>query len=70
VLPDDTTHSLYRRTADLELAVFKTGVELILAGDMVRKRQKGAGSYHTKKDRERIFHAATTDETQVIGRIP
>lgn len=68
ILPEDTAHSLYQRTADLEVQVFKVGMASFLEGDRTRIPQQGRGSYHRKKDLDLLVRALTTRDTEVVSR--
>ena len=61
----DTAHSLYAKTADAEVRVFKVGMEMILAGDMRKLPQTGKGSIHRKRDFQRLVNAMTTSDCKV-----
>lgn len=64
--PDCTTDSLYKLTARHEIEVFDQALELIQRGRFPAYKQVGAGSFHQKKDFERILRAATTNKTKVL----
>ena len=64
--PEDTAHTLYQRTADAEVRVFKLGMEMILAGNLRRIPQPAGGSIHRKRDFDRLVRAMTTSDCKVI----
>lgn len=64
--PEDTAHSLYQKTADAEVRVFKTGMEMILSGYLRKIPQAAAGSIHRKRDFDRLVKAVTTSDCRVI----
>lgn len=66
VEPEDTAHTLYQRTADAEVRVFKLGMEMILAGNLRRIPQPAGGSIHRKRDFDRLVRAMTTSDCKVI----
>lgn len=68
ILPTDTADSLYQRTADLEVEVFKHGMKFFLEGDRTRIPQTGRGSFHNKKDLELMKRALTTNDLRVVSR--
>lgn len=65
---DETADALYTRTADLEVEVFKQGMENILRGQRWGLEQKGKGSYHSKGDFDRLIRAVSTRDYQVVKR--
>lgn len=63
--PDDTAESLYQRTADVEVEIFKIGMDMILSGNPRKLAQIGEGTFHYKRDFERLMRAMTTRDTKV-----
>lgn len=68
ILPTDTADSLYQRTADLEVEVFKHGMTFFLEGDRTRIPQTGRGSFHRKRDLLLLERALTTSDRKVVKR--
>ena len=66
VRPYDTTDTLYKRTAELEVKLFGFALEEFMAGNRVRIPQVGNGTRHYKKDFERLERAMTTNRCRVI----
>ena len=66
IADDDTADTLYQKTADAEVRVFEAGMKMILAGDDRRWPQVDAGSFHKKKDFDRLVRALTTSDCKVI----
>ena len=64
--PTCTTDTLYRLTVDLELKVFDKALEMIQHGRFPAEKQSKGGSFHNKRDFERILRAATTNKTKVL----
>ena len=64
----DTADELYRRTANVEVEVFREGMSMILAGDYRKLQQIGKGSFHKKKDFERLMRALTTSDSFVVRK--
>ena len=65
ILPDETADQLYKRTADLEVSVFTVGMKMILQGERRRLPQVGKGTFHRKKDFDRLARALTTSDCKV-----
>lgn len=65
---DETADALYTRTADLEVEVFRQGMENIMRGQRWGLEQKGQGSYHAKSDFDRLVRAVSTRDYQVVKR--
>ena len=63
ITPNDTTDSLYQRTVECEVAVFKAAMGLLLGGARTRIRQRAKGTCHSKDDFNRLLRAMTTDKT-------
>lgn len=68
ILPEDTADSLYKRTADLEVEVFRVGISHFLEGDRTRIPQQGRGSFHRKRDLEFLKRGLTTSDMEVVCR--
>ena len=66
MIPGETAHELYQRTADLEVKVFRTSVMRLLDGCRTRIPQIGKGSWHTKKDFDLLTRAVNTSDCRVI----
>ena len=64
----DTANELYQRTANVEVEIFKIGMDMILCGDMRKLPQQPGGSLHKKKDFERLLRAVTTSDTFVVRK--
>jgi methionyl-tRNA formyltransferase len=69
VEPYETADQLYKRTADAEVRVFKTGMELLLAGNYRRYPQPQGGTLHYKKDFDRLVRAMTTSDCKVVREV-
>lgn len=63
---DETADHLYKRTVELEVEVFRVGLELLLAGNYRRTPQPKGGTIHYKRDFDRLVHAMTTSDCRVI----
>jgi methionyl-tRNA formyltransferase len=64
--PADTADSLYQKTADLEVKVFRAGMELLLKGLHIKKPQAQYGGVtHKKRDFERLVRAVSTSDCKV-----
>lgn len=66
VEPTDTTESLYEKTAEVELDIFKIGMDMILSGNLRKIPQPMGGSFHYKRDFDRLVRALTTSDCKVI----
>ena len=66
ILEGETAHQLYQRTVHLEAEVFTESMTRILAGDRTRTPQKGNGSFHRKKEFDRLVLALTTSDCHVV----
>lgn len=66
VEPDDTAESLYQRTAEIEVEIFKIGMDMILTGNPRKLPQMKGGSFHKKKDFDRLCRAVTTSDCKVL----
>lgn len=66
ILIEDTTDSLYKKTVETELIVFKKTIQLILDKNFIRNKQIGFGSFHKKSDFKKIIRAANTSNLQVV----
>lgn len=62
----DTAEMLYQKTAAVELEVFKVGMDMILTGNLRKIQQPQGGSFHLKKDFQRLIRAVTTSDCKVI----
>lgn len=76
LLPDETAHELYQRTADLEVKLFKKAMSYIANYGYVSNLSMGyvhegyghEGSYHSKADFQRLVRAVSTRDYQVVKR--
>ena len=66
ILPHDTADSLYKRTADLEVRVFRHGMIALQSGDRQRVPQQAGGSLHFKSEFDRLVRAMTTSDCRVV----
>lgn len=64
----ETADELYQRTAELEVKVFTESMRMLLAGQRPRLPQVGMGSFHKKKDFERLVNAVRTSDCIVVRR--
>lgn len=62
----DTADSLYKRTADAEVELFRRGMEAYRDGFRGATPQEPGGSYHVKADLSRLVRAMTTSELKVV----
>lgn len=65
ILPHDTADSLYKRTAELEVEVFYEAMLMLMAGDRRKIPQPQGGSYHSKRDFQRLVRAVSTSDCEV-----
>lgn len=65
----DTADTLYKRTADVEVEIFKIGMDMILTGNRRRLPQPSGGSFHYKRDFDRLVRAMTTSDCKVIREV-
>lgn len=62
----DTADTLYKRTADAEVQLFKDAMDLYRLGLRRADPQETGGSYHVKEDFERLKRAMTTSDSKVV----
>ena len=65
IRPGETADELYRRTMDLEVEVFRTGIIRYTNGDRTRVPQPIGGTFHRKNDFDRLVRAMTTSDCKV-----
>ncbi len=65
IFENETAHQLYQRTMEIELKVFRVGMELLLAGNYRRTPQPKGGTLHYKRDFDRLVRALTTSDCRV-----
>ncbi len=63
--PHDTADSLYKRTSDLEVEVFRESMILLQNGSRTRIPQPPGGSSHFKSEFDRLVRAMTTSDCKV-----
>ena len=63
---DETADQLYKRTAEVEVEVFKVGMGMLVARNYRRIPQHQTGTIHYKKDFDRLARAMTTSDCKVI----
>lgn len=68
VLPGESADQLYKRTVAHEITLFKKAMLALLAGDRTRTPQEGTGTFHKKRDFQRLIRACTTSECFVVHR--
>lgn len=61
----DTAESLYQKTALVEFEIFQMGMDMILTGNARKIKQPSGGSFHYKRDFERLCRAVTTSDCKV-----
>lgn len=61
----ETAHQLYQRSMEAELRVFRTGMDLLMGGNLRRFPQPKNGSLHYRKDFDRLVRALTTSDCKV-----
>lgn len=66
VYDTDTADSLYKRTADAEVDLFRECMISYRDGDRTSIPQEGKGSYHKKEDFYRLIRSVTTEECKVV----
>lgn len=66
IRPGETAHSLYERTADLEVDVFRASIIMLTGGDRRRIPQPQGGTFHLKSDFERLVRALSTSDCKVV----
>lgn len=68
VLPQDTAHSLYQRVLELEEALFREAVPLMLEGSLPRQPQETGGTSHTKAELNKI-QRLDLDESMSVRKV-
>ena len=66
ILDTDTADSLYKRTADAEVQLFRDAMDAYRLGSRRRDPQPEGGTYHKKKDFERLVKALSTSDCMVM----
>lgn len=66
IYEDDTADSLYKRTADEEVKLFRDAMDAYRLGLRRASPQEPGGSYHTKADFYRLIRAVTTSDCKVV----
>jgi methionyl-tRNA formyltransferase len=62
----DTADTLYKRTADAEVQLFRDALDAYRLGSRRRDPQPEGGTYHKKKDFERLVRALSTSDCKVL----
>lgn len=68
ILPTDTAHTLYQRALTAEAELFQETMPHLKNGTLPHIPQRGAGTFHTKKDIETIRRIKPTDSAEERGR--
>lgn len=62
----DTADSLYKRTADAEVQLFRDAMDAYRLGSRRKDPQPEGGTYHKKKDFDRLVRALSTSDCKVL----